>query len=261
VRSKTVALAAAAATLGILTTGCLIPTDPGDPGDPADPGAGPAAPATASDPDPDATGESLEGRFSLETMDDYVDAITPMITEWVDDTWRSMPDPAGVLYIPQGRAGSSDCLNPNGRVATFTSSAYAYCGADQTIYVGQDMLWEFYTRTGDAGPAVGLAHEWGHHIQQQVGVPGPRSAAESVRLENQADCLAGAWTKYTDERGWLEYPDDLEDIEALFPLIGAAEGPDRDHGTTNERARSFQRGFAGGVSACNDYYPDTPVLG
>ena len=41
--------------------------------------------------------------------------------------------------------------------------------------------------------------------------------------------------KFTDEQGWLEVPDDIEDIELLFPLIGSAEGVDRDHGTTEER--------------------------
>ena len=56
--------------------------------------------------------------------------------------------------------------------------------------------------------------------------------------------------KYTDERGWLEYPDDIEDIELLFPMIGSAEGSDRDHGTTEEREEAFTDGFRGGVVAC-----------
>jgi predicted metalloprotease len=265
VRWRSTTLTAAAAVLAVLTAGCLLPGVDSDPGangagGPGSGANGAAEPATETGPRPSEGGESLEGRFSHSTMDEYVDAITPMITEWVDDTWRSMPDPGAIRYVPTGRAGDSACLDSNGRTARFTSTAYAYCGADETIYVGQDMLWVFYTRTGDAGPAVGLAHEWGHHIQQQVGVPGPDTAEQSVRLENQADCLAGAWTKYTDERGWLEYPDDIEDIETLFPLIGSAEGPGRDHGTPIERARAFQRGFDGGAAACNDYYPLTPVI-
>lgn len=255
---RRLALTMALAIVAVLTAGCVLPfvSNGGD-----DTGAaGPAAPATGRNPAPQATGESLEGQFSFSTMDRYVDAITPMITEWIDDTWRAMPYPQAIRYVPRGGSGISDCLDSGGRVARFDSSAYAYCGADQTIYVGQDMLWLFYRETGDAGPAVGLAHEWGHHIQQQVGVPGPRTAAESVRLENQADCLAGAWIRYTDERGWLEYPDDIEDIEALFPLIGSAEGTGRDHGTTIERLRGFQRGFDGGAAACNAFFPAAPVL-
>jgi predicted metalloprotease len=102
--------------------------------------------------------------------------------------------------------------------------------------------------------------QYGHHIQQQVGVPAPRTAEESVRHENQADCIAGAWTRYTDDIGVLEYPDDIEDIEALFPLIGSAEGPGRDHGTAGERTDAFNRGFSGDLVACNAYFPSTPLI-
>jgi predicted metalloprotease len=145
-------------------------------------------------------------------------------------------------------------------VARFSSESYEYCGVDQTIYVGQDMLWLFYTRTGDAGPAVGLAHEYGHHIQQQARVPLPRTAEQAIRHENQADCIAGAWTRYTDEQGWLEYPDDIADIESLFPLIGSAEGSDRDHGTPQERYEAFRLGFEGDIQACNAFSPSAPLI-
>jgi predicted metalloprotease len=252
VRARSVLLAIAA----VLVAGCgLVPADPGE-----DPGAG-GAPPTGSRPRAEATGESLEGKFRYETMNEYVDAVTPMITKWIKATWRGMPLPRQIVYVPHGARGPEDCLDPTGRAATYTSASYEYCPAEQVIYVGQDILWEFYTRTGDAGPAVGLAHEFGHHIQVQVGVPSPRTAEDSVRHENQADCLAGAWTRYTDEQRWLEYPDDLEDIEALFPLIGSAESLDRDHGTQDEREQSFQRGLDDGVPACEEFYPSVPLTG
>ena len=249
-RAKAVLFAIAA----VLVAGCgLVPADQG-----GDPGAG-GGPTGSRRPRTQATGESLEGRFQYGTMDQYVDAVTPMITQWMGETWRGMPLPRQILYVPHGASGPEDCLDPTGRAATYTSGSYEYCPAEQVIYVGQDILWEFYTRTGDAGPAVGLAHEFGHHIQVHAGVPSPRTAEESVRHENQADCLAGAWTRYTDEKGWLEYPDDIEDIDALFPLIGGAESLDRDHGTEVERKRSFQRGFDTGVRACEAFYPSVPL--
>ncbi|MGE5829288.1 MAG: hypothetical protein ACM30G_13145 [Micromonosporaceae bacterium] len=71
--------------------------------------------------------------------------------------------------------------------------------------------------------------------------------------------MAGAWTRFTDQQGWLEYPDDIEDIEALFPLIGSAEGPDRDHGTAEERLNSFNVGWERGLSSCDEFY--TPLVG
>jgi len=250
VKASTAIFAAAV----VLAAGCaLVPSDQGDGG-----GQG-AAPTTGRTPRASATGESLEGKFDYDTMDDYVDAVTPMITQWIQKTWRGMPLPQRIIYVPHGAAGPEDCLDPSGRAATYTSGSYEYCPAEQVVYVGQDILWEFYTRTGDAGPAVGLAHEFGHHIQVSVGVPSPRTAEDSVRHEDQADCLAGAWTRFTDEQGWLEYPDDIEDIDSLFPLIGSAETLDRDHGTAAERRQAFQEGFDGGESACNAFYPAAPV--
>jgi predicted metalloprotease len=251
--ARRVGAAILVALLAVLLGGCVLPG--GDRG-----GAPQEGPSATRQARPKASGESLEGRFSHETMDAYVDAIIPMITQWMGSTWQRMPYPR-VVYVPSGATGPEECTDPAGRPARYSARSYEYCGANGTVYVGQDILWIFYTRTGDAGPAVGLAHEFGHHIQQQVGVPPPTNVDESTRYENQADCIAGVWTRYTDEQGWLEYPDDIQDIESLFPLIGSAEGPGRDHGTGSERAQSFQQGFDGGVNACSAFYPSAPLGG
>jgi predicted metalloprotease len=235
VRTKTTTLALI--TAAVIAAGCMVPEGPGDPGDPG------AAPEQGTS----APGESLEGQFDRETMDQYVNAVVPMITEYMQETWPDMPLPE-VVYVPGGYTGREGCLDQSGNQATATSTSYEYCPVDRAVYVGQDMLWEFYTRTGDAGPAVGLAHEFGHHVQSELGVT--LENMSSVDVENQADCIAGAWTRFTDERGWLEREDDLKDIETLFPLIGSAEDPTRDHGTAQERAASFEAGFTGGLGAC-----------
>jgi hypothetical protein len=231
--------------LAALTAGCFLPGDDTT-GQPA--------------PDSTATGQSLEGAFTYEQMDAYVDAVAPLLTSWAEATWPDLPQPQ-LVYVPRGASGPQACLTPNGGPGRSSSASFEYCPADQTIYVGQDTLWLFYNESGDAGPAVGMAHEWGHHVQSLVGVPLPRTARHSVAFENQADCLSGAWTRYTDAQGRLEYPDDIEDIETLLPMIASAEGPDRDHGTLEERARSFDRGFSGDVAACNAYFPETPLAG
>jgi predicted metalloprotease len=90
-------------------------------------------------------------------------------------------------------------------------------------------------------------------------VPFPRSAAQSVGFENQADCVSGAWARYADQQGWLELPDDLGDIESLLRAIGTREGPGRDHGTAAERARAFDQGFRTGLKACNSFSPSAPI--
>ena len=239
---KPMATAAAFSTLGLLLMGCLLPAEDG-----SDVGSGPFETTTAQ---PDPSRSSLEGAFTYQTMDEYVEAVLPMIEQWINETWPGMRLPR-VQFVPAGTAGREGCVDFDGRPATYTSRSYEYCPPDNTVYVGQDTLWQFYTETGDAGPAVGLAHEYAHHVQSQLNLPQARTTDESIRVENQADCLAGAWTRFTDVKGWLEPEDDLEDIEALFPLIGSAEGPDRDHATTSERRRAFDIGFSGGVQACD----------
>lgn len=230
-----------------LALACGVPTV--DDGSGGDGGAEPAPTGT----------QSLEGAFDYDTMDDYVNAVLPMIEDWQTDTWPSLPRPRQVSYVPNGARGPEGCQDREGRQAAYTSESYEYCGADQVIYVGQDLLWALYDKAGDAGPAVGIAHEWGHHIQGLVGVPAPQTADQSIQLENQADCIAGAWVLWTKEKDYLELPDDIEDIEQLFPLIASAESADRDHGTLQERERSFTLGYTKGVSECSRFFPEAPL--
>lgn len=211
-----------------------------------------------SKPAPTSTG-SLEGAFDYDTMDHYVDSVVPMIEKWQKETWPDLPEPRSVSYVPHGARGAEGCQDRDGNRAAYSSESYEYCGADQTVYVGQDLLWALYNKAGDAGPAVGLAHEWGHHIQGLVGVPAPETAEASIDLENQADCIAGAWVLWTKKMGYLELPDDIQDIQELFPLIASAESADRDHGTLKEREGSFNLGYGKGIKACERFFPGTPL--
>jgi predicted metalloprotease len=246
VTKRSAALAVAMSATGLLLAGCLLPSVDNPLADPSES----PAPVETTEPTPDPSGSSLEGAFDYDTMDQYVDTIVPWVEEWVNKTWPGMRLPR-VKFVYSGDSGPESCTDYDGAAARYTSQSYEYCAPDNTVYVGQDTVWEFYDLTGDAGPAVGIAHEFGHHIQYQLNVPPPRTTDQSIRFENQADCLAGAWTKYMDETQRLEYPDDIEDIEALFPLIGSAEGPDRDHGTAAEREKIFMEGFNDGISACD----------
>ena len=138
-------------------------------------------------------GGSLEGCFSYYEMGDYLDAVTPMVAQYFEETYPRVRAPRDIVYIPSGRAARTSC-------GTSNSYAYEYCPANQSIYIGQDLLWQFYAGAGDAAPAIGLAHEWGHHLQTMLGVyAGSRS--EAIDFENQADCVSGAWAKYANEQG------------------------------------------------------------
>jgi uncharacterized protein len=151
-----------------------------------------------------------------------------------------------------------------------------YCPADQKVYVDLsffDELDQRFGAPGDFAQAYVLAHEIGHHVQTLLGVSGkvrqaqqsnPRQANElSVRMELQADCLAGVWGKSTQQRGVLESGDVEEGLAAA-----ASVGDDRiqrqargtvnpesfTHGSSEQRMQWFRRGFSSGdVGSCDTF--------
>jgi predicted metalloprotease len=252
-RKRSAVTTAALSLFGLLILGCAIPEPEPFP-DVDDPQA--TTTEAAPEPTDSATGESLEGA-EYEDMDDYVDAVVrDFMTEWMDATWPGMRVPY-VQYVASGESGPEGCTDFDGNPGEYTSESYEYCPADLTVYVGQDTLWEFYSETGDAGPAMGLAHEYGHHVQYELGEEPPSTATESIDFENQADCIAGTWAQWMEAENHLESAEqspngrsDLEDIELMFPIIASAEGEDRDHGTIEEREQAFTDGYNGGKAAC-----------
>ncbi len=153
-----------------------------------------------------------------------------------------------------------------------------YCPADQKAYIDLSFYEDLRSRfraPGDFAQAYVLAHEVGHHVQNLLGIStevrhmqSGRSKAQanelSVRLELQADCLAGVWAKRADKaRGLLEAGDIEEALAAA-----AAIGDDRlqrqsrgtvvpesfTHGTSAQRQRWFQNGFqSGNPDSCDTF--------
>lgn len=262
-RTRSAVTAAALAVAGLLALACAIPEAPEFPDEvpfdevPADEVPEPEPTTDAEIPISNEPTGSLEGAFSYDTMDDYVrQVVAGFMNPWLRDTWPGLRTPS-VRYVGRGESGPQNCIDADGEPAYYSGYSYEYCPGDETVYVGQETLWEFYSETGDAGPAMGIAHEYGHHVQYLLGVPAPRTSRQSVHYENQADCLSGAWARWMERRGYLESAQespngrsDLADIDLMFPIIAAAEGADRDHGTLEERAQAFHAGYRGGVHAC-----------
>lgn len=176
--------------------------------------------------------------------------------------------------------GSTD--SPCGTASAQTGPFY--CPADETIYI--DVAF-FDTLRGQYGASKGnltemyvLAHEWGHHISNQIGSlqnvgrdTGPASG--SVRLELQADCFAGAWvrdasTTADDQGRTFMQPVTDDDVAAamsaaaavgddhIMESSGMAVNPDRfSHGTSEQRMRWFQTGYKQGATACGTF--DVPA--
>jgi predicted metalloprotease len=151
-----------------------------------------------------------------------------------------------------------------------------YCPADEKVYVDlgfYDELRQRFGASGDFAQAYVIAHEVGHHVQNLLGISDKVQRAQqanpdqanalSVRLELQADCLAGVWAHSTQQRNILE-PGDVD--EALN--AAAAVGDDRiqkqatgrvnqeswTHGSAQQRSQWFRTGFdSGSVDSCDTF--------
>jgi Putative neutral zinc metallopeptidase len=206
------------------------------------------------------TTKSLRGCFSESTMAAYFAYVLPIVDKFFESTWQSLPLPAHVYFIPDGAQVEEACGDPQtgGHLADETS--YAYCPADDNVYIGQHMAYQLYSLAGDVAPAIGIAHEFGHDVQQQAGVPDPRTDAETLVHENQADCVSGAWLGYANSQHLLEQ-EDVPAIGRYLELIASSENdPNRTHGDFAERGQSLQLGGEKGIVACNAFYPAAPVV-
>ncbi|HVG44589.1 MAG TPA: neutral zinc metallopeptidase [Longimicrobium sp.] len=147
-----------------------------------------------------------------------------------------------------------------------------YCPRDRKVYIDLSFYRELHERFGARGQfaeAYVIAHEVGHHVQNELGISqqvqeaeraaGSRAEANgySVRLELQADCLAGVWANHANQAGTLGLdPGDVESALSAASAIGddrlqkEAQGhvvPDSfTHGSSEQRVRWFQRGLQGG---------------
>lgn len=151
-----------------------------------------------------------------------------------------------------------------------------YCPVDRTVYIDLAFFQEMKQRFragGDFAYAYVLAHEVGHHVQNQLGildkVEGAKrslSSAErnalSVRVELMADCLAGVWANNSNQKYNSLEEGDVEQAMNAAAAIGddrlqkQSQGfaiPDSfTHGTSEQRTRWFMTGLKSGkVQACN----------
>ncbi len=193
-----------------------------------------------------------------------------------EDTWgrlfqeggKRYQDPTLVLFDGQVQSACG-----------FASAATGpfYCPGDRKLYLDLSFFDEMSRRfgaPGDFAQAYVIAHEVGHHVQNLLGIL-PQVDAErrgasqaeanalSVRLELQADCLAGVWAHDADAKGLLEVGDIDEALNAASQigddtLQKRSQGyvvPDSfTHGSSAQRSTWFKRGYeAGRVDACDTF--------
>jgi predicted metalloprotease len=198
-----------------------------------------------------------------------------------EDTWGTVFKRMGREYHPPKLvlflgAVDSACGLASSAVGPF------YCSSDGRVYLDRSFLEDLSKRfkaPGEFARAYVIAHEVGHHVQNQLGITekvtqqrGRTSEAKnnalSVLVELQADCFAGVWGHYARQRNLL----DPGDVEAGL-AAAAAIGDDRlqqqsrgrvspesfTHGSSAQRVRWFRTGLdAGDMNQCNTFETASP---
>lgn len=199
----------------------------------------------------------------------------------LDDYWSEELPALGVDYTSPADFIIFDQQTNTGCGAASSATGPFYCPPDQTIYIDTSFYGELRDRFGASGGPLAemyvVAHEWGHHIQALTGVmdradrSGTGPASDSVRIEVQADCFAGAWVAAASDT------EDAKGVAFLKPVTqqeiddalsaAAAVGDDRiqeaatgqvnpeawTHGSAEQRQRWFMTGYNGGPAACDTF--------
>lgn len=198
-------------------------------------------------------------------------------------TWTRTFEAAGRTYEKPTLVLFSDAVQSACGFAQAASGPF-YCAPDHKVYIDLSFyrdLRQRFNAPGDFAQAYVIAHEVGHHVQNLLGIMNKVQALQrratnqqqvnalSVRLELQADCLAGIWANYADrERNILEQGDVEEGLNAAAQI-----GDDRmqrrakgyvvpegfTHGSAEQRVQWFRRGIESGDLKQCDTFTTGPI--
>ena len=209
------------------------------------------------------------GQAATNPEEDKLAEFVSVVLATTEDVWVDQFQREGMAYqVPKLVLFTSQVQSACGMAGSATGPFY--CPADQKVYIDLQFYQDLQNRfgaPGDFAQAYVIAHEIGHHVQNQLGILEKVHEAQqrvskeqanqlSVRLELQADFLAGVWAHHTQKmRGMLE-SGDLEEAINAAAAIGddrlqqAGQGyvvPDSfTHGTSEQRARWFRLGYETG---------------
>jgi uncharacterized protein len=209
--------------------------------------------------------------------DDRSAKLVSVVLANTEDVWTKVFQAAGATYHPPKLDLFRGAIR-TGCGAGESAMGPFYCPSDQKVYIDLSFYDTLRTQLGAPGEfaqAYVIAHEVGHHVQDELGITRRVDAmrsrlsqadqnALSVRVELQADCFAGVWAHYSeDSKHWLD-PGDIESAmnaaakigdDTLQRSAGRAVVPESfTHGTSAQRQRWFHTCYdSGSVKRCDTF--------
>lgn len=193
------------------------------------------APVMAETPTPEANGFRTSGQVS-----GYQGAFSDLAAEidrfWVQvfrDNGKPYTQP-GIVIVDRRIFTACGPIDPE-------PNAF-YCPDDRTIYLVPQFLVDLETDFGDYAPVTVLGHEWGHHVQELLGL----RKVKPIPFELQADCLTGVFARHAQDANLLDADDISEAVDTSIehgdPVFVHEDDP-RAHGSRAERVVAFMAGF------------------
>ena len=212
---------------------------------------------------------SQPGQIDSQAPRDEASKFVAVVLADTEDAWnevfrqmgRQYQEPRLVLFTDMIQSG---CGFASGATGPF------YCPQDRQVYIDLGFFRQLQERLGAGGDfaeAYVIAHEVGHHVQNLLGISDRVQAARgrvsqseynrlSVRLELQADFLAGVWARYADRVKGVVEAGDIEEAMRAASAVGDDRLQSRSrgyvvpdsftHGTSEQRVRWFRRGYETG---------------
>jgi predicted metalloprotease len=215
-------------------------------GTPSEPGAASVCEASQ------ANGAACE--FSRVVLASTEDVWMPLFADGALPTYGSSP----ADYRPPTLVVFANGVSTGGCGDATSAAGPFYCPADQKLYIDPsfyDVMEKRLRAPGDFAQAYVIAHEVGHHVQNLIGSTrlqpkGETSNQASVRVELQADCLAGVWGRSAQSALEITDEDLGEALTAAHAIgddtLGQTDQTEFTHGSSEQRKRWFRRGFENG---------------
>ncbi len=222
-------------------------------------------------------GQSPLGRGEVASTSDEMKKFVAVTLQYTEDVWNRIFARLGLDYSEPKLVLFTGYTQTRCGVGMAAMGPF-YCPLDRKVYVDlafyQELKQKFGVH-GDFAQAYVIAHEVGHHVQTLLGIAEKVQKAKTrmskkdgnalqVRMELQADCLAGVWARHADREKNILEPGDVEEAINAAGAIGddhiqrKTQGrvvPDAfTHGTSKQRVRWFRQGYdTGDVQKCDTF--------